>query len=52
MDLARWMHQADRVLRGGEIQRAARATAERFGIDAMAQQLVALYDQLAPRTGN
>jgi UDP-glucose:(heptosyl)LPS alpha-1,3-glucosyltransferase len=52
MDLARWMHQADRALRGGEIQRAARATAERFGIDAMARQLVALYDQLAPRAGN
>jgi len=49
MDLARWMHQADRDLRGGEIQREARATAERFGIDAMAQQLVTLYAQLAPR---
>jgi UDP-glucose:(heptosyl)LPS alpha-1,3-glucosyltransferase len=47
MDLARSMHQADRALRGGALQRVARATAEQFGIDAMARTLVELYAQLA-----
>ncbi len=47
MDLARALHQADRALRGGGLQRAARATAEQFGIDGMARQLVELYEQLA-----
>jgi len=48
MDLARALHQADRALRDGALQRAARASAEPFGIDAMARRLVELYAQLAP----
>ncbi|MEJ2174863.1 MAG: glycosyltransferase family 4 protein, partial [bacterium] len=47
MDLARSMHQADRALRGGALQRVARSTAEGFGIDATARALVELYTQLA-----
>ncbi|MDX1374437.1 MAG: glycosyltransferase family 4 protein [Burkholderiales bacterium] len=47
MDLARSMHQADRALRDGALQRVARATAERFGVDAMGRRLVDLYAQLA-----
>jgi len=47
MDLARALHQADRALRGGGLQRAARTTAEQFGIDGTARQLVELYAQLA-----
>jgi len=47
MDLARSMHQADRALRSGALQRVARATAEGFGIDATARALVELYTQLA-----
>ena len=45
--LAKLMHEADRALSAGEVARRARATAERFGMDAMAQQLVALYKELA-----
>jgi len=51
MDLARWMHQADRGLREGGLQSAARATAERFGIDATARELIALYRELMQRAG-
>jgi UDP-glucose:(heptosyl)LPS alpha-1,3-glucosyltransferase len=47
MDLARSMHQADRALRGGALQRVARATAQQFGIDATARALVELYTRLA-----
>ena len=47
MDLARAMHQTDRALRGGALQRVARASAEHFGIDAMARTLVELYARLA-----
>jgi UDP-glucose:(heptosyl)LPS alpha-1,3-glucosyltransferase len=45
--LARLMQEADRALSAGEMARKARATAERFGMDAMAQKLVALYKDLA-----
>jgi len=51
MDLARAMHQADRALRGGGLQRVARASAEQFGIDAMARTLVELYTRLAQAGG-
>ena len=47
--LARLMGEADRDLRGDRLSVAARATAERFGLDAMAQQLAALYASLAEK---
>ena len=46
--LASLLQQADRVVHDGRMGEAARATAERFGIDAMARQLVDLYKNLAP----
>jgi UDP-glucose:(heptosyl)LPS alpha-1,3-glucosyltransferase len=44
--LARLMHAADSALRGPGMDQAARQTAERFGIDAMATQLAGLYATL------
>jgi UDP-glucose:(heptosyl)LPS alpha-1,3-glucosyltransferase len=44
--LARLMHEADAAVRAGRGSQAARATAERFGIDAMAAKLVELYGVL------
>jgi len=44
--IARLMHDADRAVRAGRIGEAARATAERFGIDAMANRLSQLYASL------
>jgi UDP-glucose:(heptosyl)LPS alpha-1,3-glucosyltransferase len=46
--LARLMHEADAAVRAGRGGQAARATAERFGIDAMAAKLVELYGVLNP----
>ena len=45
--IARLMHEADRAMRSGRAADAARATAERFGIDAMAARLSDLYAALA-----
>jgi UDP-glucose:(heptosyl)LPS alpha-1,3-glucosyltransferase len=44
--LARLLRQADEALRGERMGAEARATAERFGIDAMAQRLAQLYASL------
>jgi UDP-glucose:(heptosyl)LPS alpha-1,3-glucosyltransferase len=44
--IARLMHEADQAIRGDRVQSAARATAERFGIDAMAARLAELYKSL------
>ena len=44
--LAALMAEADRALRGAGLGAAARATAERFGIDAMAARLTELYEKL------
>ncbi|HEV3008786.1 MAG TPA: glycosyltransferase family 4 protein [Burkholderiales bacterium] len=44
--IARLMQAADRAVAAGRMGGAARATAERFGIDAMAKQLVDLYSSL------
>ena len=44
--IARLMREADRVLRSPDAVAAARATAERFGIDAMAAKLAQLYGSL------
>jgi UDP-glucose:(heptosyl)LPS alpha-1,3-glucosyltransferase len=44
--IARLMREADLGLRTNDLQKAARATAERFGVDAMAAQLVSLYMRL------
>ncbi len=44
--IARLMHEADRALRSPDAIAAARATAERFGIDAMAAKLAELYGAL------
>ena len=44
--LASVMLAADEAVRGERMGRAARATAERFGIDAMAQRLAELYASL------
>jgi UDP-glucose:(heptosyl)LPS alpha-1,3-glucosyltransferase len=44
--IARLMHEADRALRSPDAMAAARATAERFGIDAMAAKLAELYGSL------
>jgi UDP-glucose:(heptosyl)LPS alpha-1,3-glucosyltransferase len=46
--IARLMQEAERAA-GARMGLAARATAERFGIDAMARQLVALYASLRTR---
>ena len=40
------MRQADQAARSGGLDKAARATAERFGLDAMAQKMVELYTSL------
>jgi len=45
--IADLMHEADAAIRRGELPTAARATAERYGMDAMAGNLAALYDRLA-----
>jgi len=45
--LARLMRAADEALRQGRVGLAARATAERFGIDAMAGRLAELHGTLA-----
>ena len=48
--IARLMKEADDAIRAGRpLGRAARATAERFGLDAMAQQLVSLYGTLSAK---
>ena len=45
--IARLIREADAALRAGKpLGAAARATAERFGFDAMASQLVDLYRKL------
>ena len=44
--LARLMRAADEEIRGERMGQAARASAERFGIDAMAERLAALYASL------
>jgi UDP-glucose:(heptosyl)LPS alpha-1,3-glucosyltransferase len=44
--LSRLLRQADDALRGGRMGPAARATAERFGLEAMAQKLAQLYADL------
>jgi len=41
--LGKLMTQADDALRGEGMGRAARASAERLGLDAMAQKLARLY---------
>lgn len=48
--LARLMHDADRAMRDPSLGAAARATAERFGIERMAGELIALYRELAPQS--
>jgi UDP-glucose:(heptosyl)LPS alpha-1,3-glucosyltransferase len=46
--IARLLQEADTAIRGGKpLGQAARATAERFGFDAMAKQLVDLYETLS-----
>lgn len=45
--IARLMVEADRAVRGGQAPGAARAVAERFGLEAMAARLAALYGQIA-----
>jgi UDP-glucose:(heptosyl)LPS alpha-1,3-glucosyltransferase len=44
--IARLMKEADEALRSGRQGEAARVTAERFGLDTMAQQLTDLYRKL------
>jgi UDP-glucose:(heptosyl)LPS alpha-1,3-glucosyltransferase len=44
--LSRLMHEADRAMRGGMLPQGARRTAERYGMDAMAGKLSALYADL------
>jgi UDP-glucose:(heptosyl)LPS alpha-1,3-glucosyltransferase len=44
--LASLLRAADGAVRGEGMGQAARATAERFGIDAMAQRLAELYATL------
>ena len=44
--LARLMQEADRTVHDGRMGKAARATAERYGLDAMAGQLARLYESL------
>jgi UDP-glucose:(heptosyl)LPS alpha-1,3-glucosyltransferase len=45
--LARLMHSADQAVRTPRLGAAARATAERFGLDGMAGRLAELYGSLA-----
>ena len=45
--IAQLLRTAERAVRGGAMAAAARATAERFGIDAMAEKFVGLYQSLA-----
>jgi len=45
--LARLMHAADQAVRTPRLGQAARATAERFGLDGMAGRLADLYGTLA-----
>jgi UDP-glucose:(heptosyl)LPS alpha-1,3-glucosyltransferase len=45
--LARLLHEADEAIRAGRLPAAARASAERYGMDAMAGRLTALYERLA-----
>jgi UDP-glucose:(heptosyl)LPS alpha-1,3-glucosyltransferase len=45
--IARLLQEADRAVPSGRAGQAARATAERFGIDAMARQLADLYGSLS-----
>src|SRR6185295_15724561 len=44
--LANLLRAADEALRRGSMAQAARASAERFGLDAMAQQMAQLYASL------
>jgi UDP-glucose:(heptosyl)LPS alpha-1,3-glucosyltransferase len=44
--LARLMQEADRLVQDGRMGKAARATAERYGLEAMAGQLARLYESL------
>jgi UDP-glucose:(heptosyl)LPS alpha-1,3-glucosyltransferase len=44
--LAQLFRQADEALRSGRMGEAARASAERFGLDAMAQKMAELYTSL------
>lgn len=44
--LSTLMRQADQTVRNGGLDTAARATAERFGLDAMAQKMAELYTSL------
>jgi len=46
LGLAKLMREADASLHGEGMGRSARASAERFGLDAMAQQLAQLYMSL------
>ena len=45
--LARLMHAADQAVRSPRPAQAARATAEKFGLDGMAGRLAELYGTLA-----
>src|SRR4051812_39769166 len=45
--IARLMHEADVAIRAGTLPQAARATAERYGLDEMAGKLGTLYASLA-----
>jgi UDP-glucose:(heptosyl)LPS alpha-1,3-glucosyltransferase len=45
--IASLMQEADRAVRTGDMPQAARATAERYGMDAMAGKLATLYERLA-----
>jgi UDP-glucose:(heptosyl)LPS alpha-1,3-glucosyltransferase len=44
--LARLMHEADRAIRAGGMAQGARASAQRYGMDAMAAKLAQLYATL------
>lgn len=46
--LARLMREAGEAVDRVDLSRAARASAERFGLDAMARELAALYEKLGP----
>jgi len=47
--LAQLMRAAEAAIRRGGLEQAARATAERYSVDAMAAQLLSLYDMLAKK---
>lgn len=47
--IAQLMRAAETAIRRGGIDATARATAERFSVDAMAAQLLSLYDLLSKR---